>query len=394
MELNIPTARLKRSRNQSHALISAITFFALVTHFCPLAGDPEAHGQTNLWTDQNQDAFVRSPTGVAGIVRYTNNGTWLDYAYLSKPEYWTQVPRVAARMKEDHVHFWFLNVGSMDASGKLTGGVTNAVHFLNELREWEDQNHYRFTVFAWLNANWPKVDLTNTVVRANMAGECGKLVSTNVSNSYIVGASRAFDGIQLDFEPCGQRLNVFDSLVNFFDQVHAKFAAIGVADKLTSFTPEKYGTNNSEWVWRPQFYYDLAPHLDLLCVMTYDSGIKTGSTYQDWIENQTTNILRAVSGKWWNNDAQHPPPTNRVKVMIGFPAFPNSKWHTNTAENIVFASSGVKAALAELSRRGDVSARYFEGAAVYLHSDGTGTNGYANCNTDWHWFQEHWLNAR
>ena len=80
--------------------------------------------------------------------------------------------------------------------------------------------------------------------------------------------------------------------------------------------------------------------------------------------------------------------------MIGFPAFPNSKWHTNTAENIVFASSGVKAALADLSKRGDNSVAYFEGAAVYLQSNGTGTNGYANNNTDWRWFQEQWLGIR
>ena len=340
------------------------------------------------------DLSAGSPTGVSAP-RYTNNGTWLDYAYLSKPGYWTQVPHVAAQMKESYqVPFWFLNVGSVDASGKLVGGVSNVVNFLNTLKEWEDRNDYHFKVFVWLNANWPKVDVSNPAVRANMVEECGKLVSTKEPNSYIVGANRAFDGIQLDFEPCGQRLNVFDSLVSFFDQVHAKFAAIGMPDKLTSFTPQKYGTNNSEWVWSPQFYYDMAPHLDLLCAMTYDSGIKVGYAYRDWINDQTTNILRAVSGEWWKNDPQHPPPTNQVKVMIGVPAFPNSKWHTNTAENIVFACLGVKAALAELSKRGDNSAGYFEGVAVYLHSDGTGTNGYANSNTDWRWFQEQWLGAR
>jgi hypothetical protein len=326
---------------------------------------------------------------------YTNNGTWLDYAYLSKMDYWTNVPQVATQMRDNYrVPYWFLNVGSMDASGKLVGGVSNVVHFLNALKGWEDQNHYHFQVFAWLNANRPKVDMTSPAVRANMVEECGKLVSTNGPNSYIAGANRVFDGIQLDYEPCGPADNVFDSLVSFFDQVHAKFAAIGLPNKLTSFTSEKYGTNNSEWVWSPQFYYDMAPHLDLLCAMTYDSGIKVGSDYHDWMEYQTTNILRAVSGKWWNNDTQHPPPTNPVKVMIGFPAFPNSKWHTNAAENVLFASSGVKAALADLSRRGDNSAGYFMGAAVYAHSDGTGTNGYANNDTDWRWFQEQWLGAR
>jgi hypothetical protein len=340
------------------------------------------------------DSSGGSPTGVASVP-YANNGTWLDYAYLSNAGYWTNVPQVATEMKESyHVPYWFLNVGSLDEHGRLKGDVSNVVNFLNTLKAWEDRHNYHFQVFAWLNANRPRVDVTNPAVRANMVGECGKLVTTNGPGSYIAGANRAFDGIQLDYEPCGPADNVFDSLVSFFDQVHAKFAAIGTGNKLTSFTSEKYGTNNSEWVWSPQFYYDMAPHLDLLCAMTYDSGIKMGSEYHDWMEYQTTNILRAVSGKWWDNDAQHPPPANRIRVMIGFPAFPNSQWHTNAAENVIFASSGVKAALADLSKRGDNSAGYFMGAAVYAHSDGTGTNGYANNDTDWRWFQEHWLNAR
>lgn len=327
-------------------------------------------------------------------VQYTNNGTWLDYAYLSKAAFWTNVPQVATAMEESYqVPYWFLNVGSMDASGRLVGGVSNVVNFLNTLKGWEDRNGYHFKVFAWLNANRPKVDVTNLAVRSNMVEECAKLVSTNEPNSYIAGARRTFDGIQLDYEPCGPRDNVFDSLVNFFDRVRSKFAAIGMGNKLTSFTAEKYGTNDSEWVWSPQYYYDMAPHLDLLCAMTYDTGIKVGSEYQDWMEDQTTNILRAVSGKWWDNDAQHPAPKNRVKVMIGFPAFPNSKWHTNTAENVIFASSGVKAALAGLSKRGDGSVAYFEGAAVYAYSDGTGTNGYSNVNTDWRWWREKWLRS-
>jgi hypothetical protein len=341
------------------------------------------------------DSSAASLTGGDAAGRHTDNGTWLDYAYLSEAGYWTNVPQVAAQMKEGcQVPYWFLNVGSIDETGKLKGRVSNVVNFLNTLKCWEDHNDYHFKVFAWLNANRPKVDVTNPAVRAAMVEECGKLVSTKVLNSYIAGANRTFDGIQLDYEPCGPRDNVFDSLVNFFDQVHAKFAAIGVTDKLTSFTAEKYGTNDSEWVWTPQYYYNMAPHLDLLCAMTYDTGIKIGSEYQDWMEYQTTNILRAVSGKWWNNDAQHPSPTNHVKVMIGFPAFPNSKWHTNAAENVVFASAGLKAALADLSREGDNSTRYFEGAALYAHSDGTGTNGYANNDTDWRWFREQWLNTK
>jgi hypothetical protein len=42
--------------------------------------------------------------------------------------------------------------------------------------------------------------------------------------------------------------------------------------------------------------------------MTYDSGLKSAE-YQSWIEDQTAQILQAVSGAAWNFDADHPRPT-------------------------------------------------------------------------------------
>ena len=40
----------------------------------------------------------------------------------------------------------------------------------------------------------------------------------------------------------------------------------------------------------------------------------------------------------------------------------------------------------------DFSANYFQGAAVFLLSDGTGNDGYASYDTDWYWFGLQWLN--
>jgi hypothetical protein len=100
-----------------------------------------------------------------------------------------------------------------------------------------------------------------------------------------------------------------------------------------------------------------------------------------------------VSGAHWNNNAQHPAPTNDVMVMIGFPAFPNSGNHTNKAENIFYAAPGVIAALTNLQANGDLSTNYFLGATVYLQSDGTGNDGYASYDSDWWWFGEQWLDT-
>ncbi len=330
-----------------------------------------------------------------GTANYTNNGTWLGYAYLGTQAYWTNTAQLAFQMKNNYrVPYWFINVGSLASGGTLEGSVSGVVNFLSKLKTWENQQGYQFKVFAWLNANSATVDVTNSGVVSNMVNECRKLVSTSVPGSYVAGSTRVFDGIQLDLEPAGANAGLFTGLVGFFDQVRAAFSALGVTNKLMSFTSPSFDTaGTSVWDWTPDNYYAMAGHLDLLCAMTYDTGYTSGSTYQNWIRDQTTNILHSVSGKYWNNDAQHPAPTNGVQVMIGFPAFPNSANHTNSAENIFYASAGVTAALTNLQVLGDFSTNYFLGAAVYLQADGTGNDGYASYASDWWMFGQYWLNT-
>lgn len=342
-----------------------------------------------LFASRGRPAQAQTPVGHPSTTY--ENGTWLGYGYLCDQKYWSQVPKVASRMKSDYqIQYWFLNVGTLDATGRLKGAVSAVTNFLDAVKLWEDQQRYHFQIIAWLNADAAVVNVTDGTVRANIVDECRRLVSMHVTNSYVAGATRAFDGMQLDLEPIGQDMSEQNDLASLFDQVRVAFRALGMGDKLTSFTPSKYGTRNKWWAG-PQFYYSLAGHLDLLCAMTYDTGITTGSAYQSWMEDQTTNILRAVSGRYWNNDAQHPARPNGAKVMIGLPAFPNNAYHTNTVENISYAAPGVKAGLAALRARGDISAHYFQGVAVYLLTDGTGNDGYSSYSRDWSWFRQDWL---
>jgi hypothetical protein len=137
----------------------------------------------------------------------------------------------------------------------------------------------------------------------------------------------------------------------------------------------------------------MGQHVDLLAAMTYDSDRTTGPAYQDWMREQMLSILRAVSGQFWHQDAQHPAPSHGVKVMLGFPAFPAHAHHDVQAETIQYAAPGVEAGLQSLQRTGDPSQAYFQGAGVFLHTDGTGRDHYANTATDWWWFGHDWLGA-
>ena len=377
-----PYDRLRRARRSPKApcLISVIMVLSAMVIFLGAGGVSIA-----------QEPVIRA--ALPHVVRDGENGAWLGYGYLCQETSWSQVPKVALRMKNDYrIRYWFLNVGTLDGTGRLKGSVSTVTNFLNAVKPWEIQQHHQFKILAWLNANADMVDITDPAVRSNIVGECTKLVSTTAPGSYVAGASRAFDGMQLDIEPAGEDANHLAGFVDLFDQIRASYRSMRMGDKLTSFTPSKWGTRNKWWS-SPQFYYTLGGHVDLLCAMTYDTGITNAAVYQGWMQDQTTNILKSVSGRYWNNDAQHPAPKSGVKVMFGLPAFPNNKYHTNIVENISHAAPGVKAGLADLQAHRDISVRYFQGAAVYLLTDGSGGDGYSNYLTDWLWFQQYWLDG-
>ena len=347
-----------------------------------------------------------STTSVAGIkgtaqVHHRNNGVWLGHAYVTAQSYVDKVATLAQDMIDSYsVLYWFVNVGKVNSSGQLIGGangLSKAVAFLNALNDWEAAHGHKFKLFAWINGTLTKtdadyIDVSNAIVRQAIVDECKKLVSTAVAGSYIAGAGRTFDGIQIDFEPSGQDSTRFDNLKTLMDGIRRAINAY--PGKFTSFVAPKYKSGTpSQWFWDSSFYYVMGRHVDILAAMTYDSGEKPGDLYKNWMRDQTTSILRSVSGKFWDNDPDHPLPKNGIKVMLGFPAYPANAHHDVEAENIKFAAPGADAGLKALEKSGDPSRDYFQGAAVFLHTDGTGKDDFAGKSTDWSWFDHYWLRA-
>jgi len=83
-----------------------------------------------------------------------------------------------------------------------------------------------------------------------------------------------------------------------------------------------------------------------------------------------------------------------VTVLIGLPAYPASKNHDPAVESVAYAAQGIDAAMTALVNAGDPAQRYFQGTAMYLHTDGSGRDGYATWNGDWAAFCSYWLGAR
>ncbi|MBV9672636.1 MAG: hypothetical protein JO076_07400 [Verrucomicrobia bacterium] len=335
-------------------------------------------------------------------VDHSNNGVWLGHAYVTAQSYVDNVATLAQAMKDNHsVLYWFVNVGKVNSSGQLIGGadgLSKAVAFLNALNDWEASHGYRFTVLAWINGTLmitdaDYVDVSDATKRHTIVDECKKLISTTVPGSYVAGAVRTFDGIQIDFEPSGQDSKRFDNLKMLMDEIHG--AINTYPGKHTSFVaPKQKDGTPSQWFWSSSFYYAMGRHVDILAAMTYDSGEKSGELYENWMRDQTISILRSVSGKFWDNGPDHPSPENGIKVMLGFPAFPANAQHDVETENIKYAAPGVDAGLKALRRNGDPSRAYFQGAVVFLQTDGTGKDHFASTSTDWWWFSHYWLQER
>jgi hypothetical protein len=289
----------------------------------------------------------------------------------------------------------FVNVGQVDSSGALDAPSDEAVTFLNTIAAWESANPgYPLRVLAWLNGNTDRsatnfyLDIASSATQSLVVEQAKKFVSRSYPGSHIAGALREFDGVQIDFEPAGG-VN-FNGVYTFMLALRSGLDSAGFGTKLTGFATPALASSASTWEWTASQFYSIGLTTSLLAPMTYDTGFSTEAQYTNWMTSQTQSILAAVSGKTWNNDASHPAPTNGVKVMFGFPAYAASSLHLPAVENSRTAANGIAAALGTID---PVSASYLQAGYMYLHTDGTGSDGFASYSSDWWMFGHYWVGA-
>lgn len=293
---------------------------------------------------------------------------------------------------------WFPNGGLLTPAGNLDHPPGAAVVFLEHVSAYEKAHKVSFVLMPYLNgyslqntahpANL-RLDLSDASVRKNIVAECGKYVSSETPGSYVKGAPRVFDGIVIDIEPAGDA-TFFASLKTLMSEIRASFDAMGLAEKKIGIAAPQYTDQKPKpnWGWNASDYHYMARYVNYILAMTYDSSLKK-PTYQQWMFDQTTHILKAVSGAAWSFDADHPAPTNGVKVLIGLPAF-----HTRTAahdpaiENVKAGAAGILGAWASLAdpmanSNNPTAASCFQGSFLFAHDGGADGSTYARYNQDW-----------
>jgi hypothetical protein len=295
----------------------------------------------------------------------------------------------------------FPNGGLLTSSGMLDHPPSAAVLFLDHVAAYESANEAVFTLMPYLNGYSPqdashpanqRLDLDNPSVRANIVAECGRYVSAKVPGSYVQGSRRAFDGIILDIEPAGDP-SFLHSLKTLLTEIRASFDGMSLKNKKIGFAAPQHTDKvpKPNWGWNSSDYHYMARYVDYVVAMTYDSGLEKAE-YQSWIENQTAQILQAVSGAAWNFNDEHPRPTNGVKVLIGLPGFwTRTKAHDPDVENVAHGAPGVLAGLSHLHSTDRTSLGYFQGTAMFSHDGGAADSLYARYGKDWLWWLNHWL---
>lgn len=317
------------------------------------------------------------------------NAVWLTRAYVTTAGQITLVPSLAPRLQSLGVTHLFVNTATLTAAGVSETQPAQLVAFLDALGQWEAANRHTFTVLLWVNATTEpaharRLDVATAAVRDAVTAETVRYLDPAAPGSLVAGTTRPADGVMLEIQPVGGDGTVFAQVNLLLRQIKQ---AAGPSRKI-GFAAHKIGQVGS-WQLSATHYHTLARNVDYIAAQTYNSGKKSAADYEAWMQEQGLEILRAVSGAAWNNDAAHPDPTHGVKVFLGFPAFPaDTRNHLAGVEHIAPAAAGTRAALAAAD---PLSRGYFAGAAVFAHSDGVSNNGYAKWDTDWREFQDAWL---
>lgn len=198
-------------------------------------------------------------------------------------------------------------------------------------------------------------------------------------NSFVKGMPREFDGVQFSVE---HEEDVYD-----FEILKAFMRAIKSATgKITSLAVPRFGGGS----WASSRFYYAALYVDILAPMCYNSSCQTAEEYQTFMKDQVHNILHAVSGKYTRN---HGRPTHGLKVLFGFPCFPDSEdtkaVHNSAAETIAAAAKGAVDGAKELIEENNDSLEFAVGASLYMFSDGQGKDGYST-KADMDDFGKYW----
>ncbi|KAK6500818.1 hypothetical protein TWF506_003581 [Arthrobotrys conoides] len=316
----------------------------------------------------------------------STNGAWLPGIWDSPEDLTTSLDF----MRDHNIEYIFPTTKTLTKEGGFainTNFIIYLHQFMLTIKEYEESTRScgkKFKIIPVVEACFDKektneyLDLNNPEIHAAAVANIRRFVVADIENSFVTGMPRPFDGVQFSVRN-EEDVYDFEVLKKFMREVKS------ATGKITSLAVPKFGGS-----WASSRFYYAALYVDILAPMCFNSSAQTAEEYQSFMKDQVHNILRAVSGKYTNN---HGRPWNGVKVLFGFPCFPDSgeetKVHNSIAENIATAAQGAIDGVKKLVEENDDSLEFAAGASLYMFSDGKGKDGYST-KADMDDFGKYW----
>ncbi len=285
--------------------------------------------------------------------KQNTNAAWLSVAWVNEPHGAQEFVALANDLERYRIRYVFAYTSYLKPDGEFNPTYNHAADFVSGLKAAAPT----LNVQAWIGLPLQYVDLSDTVVREEIARLCIELVHTT-----------GFDGIHLDPEPIPTD---DESVLLLLDDVRA---ALGPAPTLSIATrriwplfPDVPWPLVGRWAWRAGYYREVSQRVDQVVAMTYDSAMPLAFLYRQWMRFQVIEIGRAVDG-------------TDVQLFFGVPTSEEKTWtHWPRAENMRSGLDGVIAGLNDAEARPAAVV----GVAIYPY--------WETDDAEWRTYEELWL---
>ncbi|KAK6345546.1 hypothetical protein TWF718_007458 [Orbilia javanica] len=303
----------------------------------------------------------------------STNGAWLPGIWDS-PE---TLFKTLDYMRDHKVEYLFPTTKTLTKDGKFQINSNFMIYlhqFMGTIKEYEDSPRAcgkKFKVIPAVGMCFQKenvdefFEFENEEAHRNAVASVRQFIVPEAEDSFVTGMPRDFDGVQ--FSVGRDDVYNFEILKKFLREVKA------TTGKIVSLAVPGYGRG-----WGGSGFYYSALYVDLLTPMCFNTSCQTPEEYQANMKDQVYNILYGVSGQYARN---HGRPGHGIKVLFGFPCFPDSEdtkaIHNSAAENIAAAAKGAAEGAEKLIAEGNDALDFAAGASLYMFSDGKGKDGYS-----------------
>jgi hypothetical protein len=284
---------------------------------------------------------------------------WLEHRWLERPQSPAEMETLVAGLRRRGVAYVFPHLIPFDAAGNLPRHDREQMRaFLAVARRVAPG----LKVLPWVGG-------LRVGYRRQRAGliELGDLNQRQRMVAEVRGlVDEGFDGIHLDVEP------VEDGNVELLALLRALRTAVGERNllSLAATRPAPVGLPRApNFAWSPAYYARVAPLVDQIVIMAYDTALPTPALYRRYLKWAASSVAGALYGSG-----------SEARVLMGVPTY--RTWgfmHRAGVETPENALLGIVAGLRGLGAGGT-----FEGVALYAE--------WTTDERDWAVYERLWRN--